>query len=194
MRHLADGGKGPKGRPRAPQQRRVVDVDNRDEDALAAFAESTARGGIAPADGTSTSQAELLLQSIYRQDEAENRGIAFNDAEYDMDLPDFGPQRHAEATYALLEARCDRQTELENHRLQLEEDRLRFEMKRHDRELKLKQLELLQRHAEQEAKFRLKELELQQRQLELEALAEERRHNKAYHEAQLEIIKLFIKK
>ncbi|KAL1455784.1 hypothetical protein MTO96_043626 [Rhipicephalus appendiculatus] len=48
MRLLADGGKGRKGRPRAPQQRRVVDVDNREEDALAAFAESTARGGIAP--------------------------------------------------------------------------------------------------------------------------------------------------
>ncbi|KAL1462020.1 hypothetical protein MTO96_043268, partial [Rhipicephalus appendiculatus] len=129
MRLLADGGKGPKGRPRAPQQRRVVDVHNREQDVLAAFAESTARGGIAP-----------------------------------------GPQRHAEATYALLEARYDRETALENRRLQLEEDRLRFEMKRHDQELKLKELELQRRHAEQQAKFRLKELELQQRQQELEAL------------------------
>ncbi|KAL1445397.1 hypothetical protein MTO96_045038, partial [Rhipicephalus appendiculatus] len=48
MRLLADGAKGPKGRPRALQQRRVVDVDNREEGALAAYAESTAGGGIAP--------------------------------------------------------------------------------------------------------------------------------------------------
>ncbi|KAL1442941.1 hypothetical protein MTO96_046171 [Rhipicephalus appendiculatus] len=105
-----------------------------------------------------------------------------------------GPQRHPEATYAFLEARCYRETALENHRLQLEKDRQRFEMKHHDQELKLEELALQQRHAEQDAQFRLKELELQQRQQGLEALAEERRHNRAYQEAQLEVIKSFIKK
>ncbi|KAL1420522.1 hypothetical protein MTO96_000498 [Rhipicephalus appendiculatus] len=43
-----DGGKCPKGRPRALQQRRLVEVDNREEDALAAYAESTAGDGTAP--------------------------------------------------------------------------------------------------------------------------------------------------
>ncbi|XP_075741614.1 uncharacterized protein LOC142791440 [Rhipicephalus microplus] len=105
-----------------------------------------------------------------------------------------GPQRYAEATYALIEARCDRDTAIENRRLQLEEDRLRFEIKRHEQKMKLKEMELQQRQAEQEAKFKLKELELQQRRQELEALAEERRHNRSYQEAQLEIIKSFINK
>ncbi|KAL3184732.1 hypothetical protein MRX96_005836 [Rhipicephalus microplus] len=105
-----------------------------------------------------------------------------------------GPQRYAEATYALIEARCDRDTAIENRRLQLEEDRLRFEIKRHEQKMKLKEMELQQRQAEQEAKFKLKKLELQQRRQELEALAEERRHNKSYQEAQLEIIKSFINK
>ncbi|KAH7986706.1 hypothetical protein HPB52_024791 [Rhipicephalus sanguineus] len=102
-------------------------------------------------------------------------------------------QRHAEATYALLKARCDCETAMENRRLQLEEDRLRFDMKRHEREVKLKELELQQRQAEHEAMFRLKELELEQRRQELEALTQERRHNRAYPEAQLEVIKSFIK-
>ncbi|KAL3222937.1 hypothetical protein MRX96_049898 [Rhipicephalus microplus] len=91
-----------------------------------------------------------------------------------------GPQWHAKATYALIEARCDRDTAIENHHLQLEEDRLRFEIKCHDREMKLKEMELQQRQAEQEAKFKPKELELKQRRQELEALAEERRHNRGY--------------
>ncbi|KAL3185413.1 hypothetical protein MRX96_005437 [Rhipicephalus microplus] len=104
------------------------------------------------------------------------------------------PQRYAEATYALIEARCDRDTAIENRRLQLEEDRLRFEIKRHEQEMKLKEMELQQRQAEQEAKFKLKKLELQQRRQELEALAEERRHNGGYQQAQLEIIKSFINK
>ncbi|XP_075737460.1 uncharacterized protein LOC142777041 [Rhipicephalus microplus] len=112
-----------------------------------------------------------------------------------------GPQRYAEATYALIEARCDRDTAIENRRLQLEQgrlqfeqDRLRFEIKRHEEKMKLKEMELQQRQAEQEAKFKLKELELQQRRQELEALAEERKHNRSYQEAQLEIIKSFINK
>ncbi|KAH7984097.1 hypothetical protein HPB52_017068 [Rhipicephalus sanguineus] len=113
--------------------------------------------------------------------------------EDNMDAPDPGAQRHAEATYALLKARCDCETAMENRRLQLEEDRLRFDMKRHEREVKLKELELQQRQAEHEAMFRLKELELEQRRQELEALTQERRHNRAYPEAQLEVIKSFIK-
>ncbi|KAL3255458.1 hypothetical protein MRX96_017366 [Rhipicephalus microplus] len=72
-----------------------------------------------------------------------------------------GPQRYAETTYALIEARCDRDTAIENHHLQLEEDRLRFEMKRHEEKMKLKEMELQQRQAEQEAKFKLTELELE---------------------------------
>ncbi|KAL3233358.1 hypothetical protein MRX96_048418, partial [Rhipicephalus microplus] len=102
-------------------------------------------------------------------------------------VPLQGPQRYAEATYALIEARCDRDTAIENRRLQLEEDRFRFEIKLHEQKMKLKEMELQQRQAEQEAKFKLKELEL-------EALAEERRHNRGYQEAQLEIIKSFINK
>ncbi|XP_075751948.1 uncharacterized protein LOC119174290 [Rhipicephalus microplus] len=98
-----------------------------------------------------------------------------------------GPQRHAEATYALIEALYDRDTAIKNRRLQLEEDRLRFEIKRHEQKMKLKEMELQQRQAEQEAKFKL-------RRQELEALAEERRHNRAYQHAQLEIIKLLINK
>ncbi|KAL3252694.1 hypothetical protein MRX96_054842 [Rhipicephalus microplus] len=66
-----------------------------------------------------------------------------------------GPQRYAEATYALIEARCDRDTAIENRRLQHEEDRFRFEIKRHEEKLKLKEMELIQRQAEQEAKFKL---------------------------------------
>nr|XP_037281025.1 uncharacterized protein LOC119174290 isoform X1 [Rhipicephalus microplus] len=97
------------------------------------------------------------------------------------------PQRHVEATYALIEALYDRDTAIENCRLQLEEDRLRFEIKRHQQKMKLKEMELQQRQAEQEAKFKL-------RRQELEALAEERRHNRAYQQAQLEIIKLIINK
>ncbi|KAL3229412.1 hypothetical protein MRX96_023597 [Rhipicephalus microplus] len=96
-------------------------------------------------------------------------------------------QRYAEATYALIEARCDRDTAIENRRLQLEEDRLRFKIKHHEEKMKLKEMELQQRQAKQEAKFKLKELEL-------EALAEERRHNRSYQEVQLEIIKSFINK
>ncbi|KAL3217738.1 hypothetical protein MRX96_050942 [Rhipicephalus microplus] len=119
-----------------PAKRRV---NNKEEDALAAYAEFTAGDGV-----------------------------------------EHGPQRHAEATYALIEARCDRDTAIENCHLQLEEDRLRFEAKRLEREMKLKEMELQQRQAEQEAKFELKELELQQRRQELEALAEERRHNRGY--------------
>ncbi|KAL3196974.1 hypothetical protein MRX96_045043, partial [Rhipicephalus microplus] len=114
-------------------------VDNREEDALAAYAELTAGDGVEP-----------------------------------------GPKRYAEATYALIEACCDRDTAIENRRLQLEQDRLRFEIKRHEEKMKLKEMELQQRQAEQEAKFKLKELELQQRRQELEALAEERRHNRSY--------------
>ncbi|KAL3202422.1 hypothetical protein MRX96_053385 [Rhipicephalus microplus] len=114
---------------RPPAKRRV---DNREEDALAAYAELTAGDGIEP-----------------------------------------GPQRYAEATYALIEARCDRDTAMENRRLQLEEDRLRFKIKRHEEKMKLKEMELQQRQAEQETKFKLKELELG-------ALAEERRHNRSY--------------
>ncbi|KAH7982792.1 hypothetical protein HPB52_007160 [Rhipicephalus sanguineus] len=91
-------------------------------------------------------------------------------------IPLRGAQRYVEATYALLEARCDRETAMENRRLQLEEDRLRFEKKRHEREVKLKELELQERQAEQEAKFRLMELELEQRRRELEALAGELIH------------------
>ncbi|XP_075722046.1 uncharacterized protein LOC119169380 isoform X1 [Rhipicephalus microplus] len=102
-------------------------------------------------------------------------------------VPLQGPQRYAEATYALIEARFDRDTAIENRRLQLEEDRLRFEIKHHEEKMKLKEMELQQRQVEQEAKFKLKELEL-------EALAEERRHNRSYQEAQLEIIKSFINK
>ncbi|KAH8022031.1 hypothetical protein HPB51_021471 [Rhipicephalus microplus] len=104
------------------------------------------------------------------------------------------PQRHAEAIYALIEARCDRDIAIKNRRLQLEEDRLRFEIKRHEQEMKLKEMELQQRQAEQEAKLKLKKLEFQLRRQELEALAEERRHNKGYQQAQLEIIKSFINK
>ncbi|KAL3252924.1 hypothetical protein MRX96_054732 [Rhipicephalus microplus] len=54
---------------RPPAKRRV---DNREEDALAAYAEFTAVDGVEP-----------------------------------------GPQRYAEATYALIEARCDRDTAIE---------------------------------------------------------------------------------
>nr|XP_037276375.1 uncharacterized protein LOC119169380 isoform X2 [Rhipicephalus microplus] len=103
------------------------------------------------------------------------------------DVAAAGPQRYAEATYALIEARFDRDTAIENRHLQLEEDRLRFEIKHHEEKMKLKEMELQQRQVEQEAKFKLKELEL-------EALAEERRHNRSYQEAQLEIIKSFINK
>ncbi|KAL3196269.1 hypothetical protein MRX96_053981 [Rhipicephalus microplus] len=62
------------------------------------------------------------------------------------------PQRYAEATYALIQARCDRDTAIENHRLQLEQgrlqfeqDRLRFEIKRHEEKMKLREMELQQR-------------------------------------------------
>ncbi|KAL3195616.1 hypothetical protein MRX96_045548 [Rhipicephalus microplus] len=79
---------------RPPVKRRV---DNREEDALAAYAELTAGDGVEPV-----------------------------------------PQRYAEATYALIEARCDRDTAIENRRLQLEEDRLRFEIKHHEEKMKLK--------------------------------------------------------
>ncbi|KAL3223067.1 hypothetical protein MRX96_027833 [Rhipicephalus microplus] len=71
---------------RPPAKRRV---DNREEDALAAYAEFTAGYGVEP-----------------------------------------GPQRYAEATYALIEARCDRDTAIENRRLQLEQGRLQFEQDR----------------------------------------------------------------
>ncbi|KAL3184305.1 hypothetical protein MRX96_032106 [Rhipicephalus microplus] len=84
---------------------------------------------------------------------------------------------HAEATYALIKARCDQETAIKNRRNKLEENRLRFEMKGHDKEMKPKQTELQQWQAQQEAIFRLKELELQQRRQELEAL-EERRQEK----------------
>ncbi|KAL3250207.1 hypothetical protein MRX96_055597 [Rhipicephalus microplus] len=90
--------------------------------------------------------AQTLLNSMY---EPEN-------TEIHVDLPDCGPQRYAEATYALIEARCDRDTAIENRRLQLEEDRLRFEINRHEEKMKLKEMELQQRQAEQEAKFKLK--------------------------------------
>ncbi|KAL3206316.1 hypothetical protein MRX96_040139 [Rhipicephalus microplus] len=110
------------------------------------------------------------------------------------DVAAAGLQRHAEATYALIEARCDRDTAIKNRRFQLEENRLWFEIKGHQQEMKLKEMELQQRKAEQEAKFKLKKLELQQRRQELEALAEERRHNRGYQQAQLEIIKSFISK
>ncbi|KAL3218046.1 hypothetical protein MRX96_050878 [Rhipicephalus microplus] len=158
---------------RPPAKRRV---DNREEDALAAYAEFTAGDGVEPADDASTSQAQTLLNSLY---EPENIQIH-------MDLPDCelednptascpapdriataapsraqtptsspsdvaaagnasvhgsppdshtgetrrvantrvplqGPQRYAEATYALIQARCDRDTAIENHRLQLEQ-------------------------------------------------------------------------
>ncbi|KAH8031964.1 hypothetical protein HPB51_022486 [Rhipicephalus microplus] len=203
---------------RPPAKRRV---DNKEEDALAAYAEFTAGDGVEPADDASTSQAQTLLNSLY---EPEN-------IEIHMDLPDCelednptascpapdriataapsraqtptsspsdvaaaGPQRHAEATYALIQARCDRDTAIENHRLQLEQgrlqfeqDRLRFKIKCHKEKMKLREMELQQRQAEQEAQFKLRELEL-------EALAEERRHNRSYQEAQLEIIKSFINK
>ncbi|KAL3230877.1 hypothetical protein MRX96_003533 [Rhipicephalus microplus] len=109
-------------------------------------------------------------------------------------VPLQGPQRYAEATYALIQARCDRDTAIENHRLQLEQgrlqfeqDRLRFEIKRHEEKMKLREMELQERQAEQEAQFKLREREL-------DALAEERRHSRSYQEAQLQIIKSFINK
>ncbi|KAL3249206.1 hypothetical protein MRX96_056151 [Rhipicephalus microplus] len=76
-------------------------------------------------------------------------------------VPLQGPQQYAEATYALIEARCDRDTAIENRLLQLEEDRLRFEIKHHEEKMKLKKMELQQRQVEQEAKFKLKELGLE---------------------------------
>ncbi|KAH8008690.1 hypothetical protein HPB51_001576 [Rhipicephalus microplus] len=84
------------------------------------------------------------------------------------DVAAAGPQRHAEATYALIEARCDRDTAIENRCLQLEVDRLQFEIKRREQEMKLKEMELQQRQVEQEANFKLKKLELQQRRQDLE--------------------------
>ncbi|KAH7938591.1 hypothetical protein HPB51_028890 [Rhipicephalus microplus] len=62
-------------------------VNNREEDALATYAEFTVRNDVEP-----------------------------------------GPQRHAEATYALIEARCYRNTAIENRRLQLEGGGSRFHM------------------------------------------------------------------
>ncbi|KAL3222430.1 hypothetical protein MRX96_004893 [Rhipicephalus microplus] len=59
---------------RPPAKRRV---DNREDDALAAYAEFTAGDGVEP-DGASTSQAQTLLNSLY---EPEN-------IEIHMDLPD----------------------------------------------------------------------------------------------------------
>ncbi|KAH8033046.1 hypothetical protein HPB51_005952 [Rhipicephalus microplus] len=165
---------------RPPAKRRV---DNKEEDALAAYAELTAGDGVEPEledNRTASCPAPDRITTA-----APSR--AQTPASSPSDFAVAGSQRYAEATYALIEARCDRDTAIENHRLQLEDDRLRFELKRHEEKIKLKEMDLQQRQAEQEAKIKLKELEL-------EALAEERRHNKSYQEAQLEIIKSFINK
>ncbi|XP_075736413.1 uncharacterized protein LOC119182923 [Rhipicephalus microplus] len=97
---------------RPPAKRRI---DNREEDALAAYTEFTEEDGVEP-----------------------------------------GPQRHGEATYALIEARCYQNTAIENRRLQLEEDRLRFEIKRHEQEMKLKEMELELRYISTCQKKKLK--------------------------------------
>ncbi|KAH7986257.1 hypothetical protein HPB51_026691 [Rhipicephalus microplus] len=102
IRKLAecDGIKRAKGNSvaRSPAKRRI---DDRKEDALAAYAEFTVGDGVEP-----------------------------------------GPQWHAEATYALIEARCYQNIAIENRHLQLGEDRLRFEIKRHEQEMKLKEMKL----------------------------------------------------
>ncbi|KAH6929084.1 hypothetical protein HPB50_023275 [Hyalomma asiaticum] len=105
-----------------------------------------------------------------------------------------GALRQGEATVAILETRCEQEAAMESRRLRLEEDRLVFEMKRHNDNVRLREMELRQRKADLEAKTRLKELELQQRRIEQEALAEERRQNRSHQEAQLEIIKALLNK
>ncbi|KAL3214094.1 hypothetical protein MRX96_051529 [Rhipicephalus microplus] len=100
-----------------------------------------------------------------------------------MRIAEVGSQQHAEATYAFIEARCERDTKIENRHLPLDQDRLRVEIKRHEQKMKLKEMELQQRQMEQKAKFKLKELELQRRRQELEALVEEHRHNRGYQQA-----------
>lgn len=45
-----------------------------------------------------------------------------------------------------IEARCDQNTAIENRHLQLEEDQLVFEIKPHEQEMKLKEMELEQRY------------------------------------------------
>lgn len=105
-----------------------------------------------------------------------------------------GALRQGEATVAILEARCEQEAAIESRRLRLEEDRLVFEMKRHNDNVRLREMELSQRQADLEAKARVKELELKQRRIEQEALAEERRQNRSHQEAQLEIIKALLNK
>ncbi|KAL1442939.1 hypothetical protein MTO96_046169 [Rhipicephalus appendiculatus] len=82
MRLLADGGKGPKA---AHEHRSNVAWSTLITGRKTPWPLSLSRQRVAV-----LLLAESLLQSIYRQDEAENLGTAFNDAEYDMDLPDFG--------------------------------------------------------------------------------------------------------
>ncbi|KAL3247066.1 hypothetical protein MRX96_057261 [Rhipicephalus microplus] len=110
-------------------------VDNREDD-LAAYAEFTAGEGAEPEledDWTASCPVPDRITTA-----APSR--AQTPTSSPSDVAAAGPQRYGEATYALIEALRDWGTAIENCRLQLEEDRLRFEIKRHQQKMKLKEM------------------------------------------------------
>ncbi|KAH8019756.1 hypothetical protein HPB51_021579 [Rhipicephalus microplus] len=91
---------------RPPAKRRV---DNREEDALAAYTELTAGDELEDNRTASCPAPDRIATAAPSRAQTPTSSPS--------DVAAAGPQRYAEATYALIEARCDRDTAIENRHL-----------------------------------------------------------------------------